>query len=159
MPDPALTRRTPSSMSTDTRGSPSTDQHVQRERHAGDDLLDLRGLDHAGEEEPVGAGVAVLAAAGDGLLHRALLGGEAPEVHVTASVDEQVHAGAGRATLGGGDALAEDLRRARSVLEVDSDGAHARQRLGVLGDGREVVRVARLHVDGERHPDDPGDLR
>jgi len=118
----------------------------------------VRALDHAGKEEPVGAGIPVPEAPGDRLLQRARGCDEGLEEDVAPGVDEQVHAGTGRAALGGGDALAEDLGSELAVLEVDPHRAGAREGLGVVGDRPGLVGVASLHVDAERQPDDAGDL-
>ena len=155
MPDPALTRRTPSALQLRDRREPRHHQHVQRQRDlARRSRGSRRGVGDARHEEAVAAGVAVAAAARERLADRALGRDEA-----RAGRRRCARSRTGR------------RRRARPRCFAASIFAHSRSgesapssrlmptapasstRRDRLADRARIARVAALDVGAERHRD------
>lgn len=138
-------------------GEAGPGEDVEREAGAGGDGADLGFGDERGDEEAVGAGVAVTLGAGEGLGDALLGGDEAREVDVGARVDEEVGASGGGGALDVLDLGGEQLGRRAAVLEVDTDDAGLDELERAVGDARRIARVAALEVDGQRDGDNAGD--
>ena len=138
-------------------------EDVERRRHCLRDPPDLIGLDEAGDEGAVGAGVDESAQAVDRGLEQ-LLALEAEPEDIGAGVDEELDPG----VLGGGargfdpgallgEVDQRPLLARRGVLEVDPDRAGLDRRRDGLPHRGGGIAVAGLDVGADRHLDGGGD--
>lgn len=120
-------------------------------RNAVDESGDGGRASRAGHENAVCAGREIAGRTGKHLTSLLLFGSLTAEEHVSARIDEQVHARPVGCVARGGDPLRELLGGEGSILDVDADSASIDDHRNALRDAAFSLGEPALDVGGHRH--------